>query len=196
MAKSTNKGNGHEHVTETPDVSHVKNVGVTHELSDVNVLGILKFVGGLTVMAIVVHVLMWLMFDFLNSREQAKEPAPGPMAMTKEERLPPEPRLQLAPGFGVKLGNSEWISLENREPQAEYRVLREQWEESLRTGGRDQTGKVVGMPIEDAMRKITGTLPSRVLTLSEEGPGWQAEDYGVSMPTAASSGRTTEKRAQ
>src|SRR2546421_3755006 len=51
--------------------------------------------------------------------------------MTKEERLPPEPRLQAAPGFGVKLVNGQWVGLERREPQAEYRVLREQWERQL-----------------------------------------------------------------
>ena len=36
--------NGHDagHVTETPDVSHIKNIDVTHEASDVSVSGILS----------------------------------------------------------------------------------------------------------------------------------------------------------
>src|SRR5688500_10443748 len=123
------KGDGHGHATETPDVSHIKNVDVTHETSDVNVGGILKFVLGLTIFAIIVHVLMWGIFRLFNAQE--KEPEPGPMAMTKEERLPPEPRLQAAPGFGVKLVDGKWVSLEMREPQAEYSVLRQQWERQL-----------------------------------------------------------------
>src|SRR6185295_14189498 len=126
------KGNGHDqHATETPDVSHIKNPDVTHEASDVNIEGILKFVMGLTVLGVVVFVLMWGMFRLLNAQEAEKEPPAGPMAMTEEERLPPPPRLQAARGFGVKLENGEWVDLEKREPEAEYRVLREQWERRL-----------------------------------------------------------------
>ena len=58
MAGTTHNGNGHGHITETPDVSHIKNVDVTHEASDVNVGGILKFVLGLTIFAVFVQVLM------------------------------------------------------------------------------------------------------------------------------------------
>src|SRR5215210_2889735 len=127
MAGKQHNGNGHGHVTETPDVSHIKNLDVTHETSDVSVSGLLKFVAALTVMTGLVAVLMWGLFRFFESQAE-KETKPGPMAMTKEERLPPEPRLQSAPGFGVKLVNGQWVSLEKKEPDAEYRVLREQWD--------------------------------------------------------------------
>lgn len=195
-------GNGHNgnlrdprHVTETPDVSHIKNVDVTHEASDVSVGGILKFVVGLTIFAVIIQFLIWGMFRFLNAQEEGKEPKAGPMAMTEQERRPPDPKLQAAPGFGVKLENGQWVPLEKKEPQAEYRVLREQWEQDLKDGVRDQSGRVVGLPIAEAMQKLLQSgLPSRVKTISEEEPGWRAEDYGVEMPTAASSGRTTEKR--
>jgi hypothetical protein len=200
MAKIGHNGNGHrqEHVTETPDVSHIKNVDVTHEGSDVNIGGIVKFVVGLTIFGVIVYVLMWGMFIFLNAQEQKKEPQPGPMAMTEQERRPPDPKLQAAPGFGVKLANGQWVPLENREPKAEYRVLRDQWDQTLKEGARDQSGKIVGLPIDQAMQKVLegNGLPSKIKTVAEEGPGWQAEDYGIDMPTAASSGRTTEKRRQ
>ncbi len=195
MSGIPHNGNGHGHITETPDVSHIKNVDVTHEKSDVSVSGVLKFVVALTIFGIVVHVLIWGMFNVLNAQEQKKEPPLGPMAMTEQERRPPDPKLQAAPGFGVKLENGQWVSLENREPQAEYRVLHQQWEQTLRDGLRDQSGKVVALPIDEAMQKVVG-LPSRTKTIAEEGPGWRAEDYGIDMPTAASSGRTTEKRTQ
>jgi hypothetical protein len=71
MAGSKHKGNGHGrlHVTETPDVSHIKNLDVTHETSDVSVSGVAKFVAGLTVLCAVVFVLMWGMFRFINALE-------------------------------------------------------------------------------------------------------------------------------
>jgi hypothetical protein len=179
-------------------MSHVRNIDVTHELSDVNVPAILKFVVALTVMTIVVFVLMWLLFGLFNAQESKKESdrPRGPMAMTEQERLPPEPRLQAAPGFGVNRENGTRVNLETREPEAEYRVLRKQWEDVLREGARDQSGKVVGLPIEDAMQKVIqgSGLPARTNVL--EGSGWVAEDYGAAMPTAASSGRVTEKRKQ
>jgi hypothetical protein len=102
MAKHGHSGNGHGHVTETPDVSHVRNPDVTHEMSDVNVPGILKFVVGLVVMTFGVYILMWLLFSFFNAQEVRKEgeAPPGPMAMTEQESLPPEPRLQASKGFG------------------------------------------------------------------------------------------------
>ena len=70
----THNGNGHDqrHATETPDVSHIKNVDVTHEASDVDISGILKFVMGLTVLGAVVFVLMWGMFRLLNAQETEK----------------------------------------------------------------------------------------------------------------------------
>ncbi len=51
MVRSGHNGNGNDdrHVTETPDVSHIKNPDVTHEASDVSVSGVAKFVGALTV---------------------------------------------------------------------------------------------------------------------------------------------------
>jgi hypothetical protein len=194
MTRNGHQGNGHGHVT--PDVSHIKNIDVTHEASDVNVGAIVKFVVGLTIFAIAVQVLMWGMFRFLNSQEEGKEPSPGPMAMTEQERRPPDPKLQSAPGFGVKLENGQWVPLENREPQAEYRVLREQWDQTLKEGARDQSGKIVGLPIDQAMQRVLEGkgLPSR--TQAETNQGGPAEDYGIDMPTAASSGRMTEKRRQ
>lgn len=194
MSGSKHKGSEKLHITETPDVSHIKNLDVTHEASDVSVGGILKFVVGLTIFAVVVHLLMWGMFRLLKAQEE-KEPAPGPMAMTEQERLPPEPRLQAATGFGVKLENGEWVSLEKKEPEAEYRVLRAQWERQLncKHGETHRSSNVVAdfplcMPIDQAMEKIVESgLPSR-----KQGEGASAlGDSRLKLPTAESSGRVT-----
>ncbi len=216
--KHNGNGNGHGHTTETPDVSHIKNIDVTHEASDVSVSGIVKFVVGLTVFAVVVSVLMWGLFIFLNAQEERKESQPGPMAMSKEERLPPEPRLQSAPGFGVKMENGQWVPLENREPEAEFRVLREQWEQKLNCKGpasNDHSAKpgepvaqtpnhaapatdhgdanraqaqVPCIPIDDAIQKLI-----------EKGLPTRAtptDTQGLALPTAASSGRVTGRKRQ
>ena len=122
-----------------------------------------------------------------------KAPQPGPMALTKEERLPPEPRLQAAPGFAITTEDGQRRSLERDIPQREYEVLRKQWEENLKTGLKDQLGRVVGMPIDAAIDKVVSGegLPTQV-----KGSSGKLSDYAISMPTAASSGRETEKRVQ
>jgi hypothetical protein len=194
MAKNGHNGHKvHGHVTETPDVSHIKNIDVTHETSDVNVGGILKFVVGLTIFGIIVQVLMWGMFRFFNAQEQAKEPKQGPMAMTKEERLPPPPRLQAAPGFEVTLADGRKVKLENRPPEAEYRVLREQWERQLNCDYGDEKYRARGviidrpacMPIDQAIDALFEGYPLPVRT-SQKDSGNPAE---LALPTAASSGR-------
>ena len=206
MAKTGHNGhNGRGHVSEIPDVSYIKNVDVTHEASDVSVSGLLKFVLALSVMTALVAVLMWGLFRFFNQQETKKEPPAGPMAMTKEESLPPEPRLQAAPGFGVKLEDGRWVPLDLREPQAEFRELREQWTRQLdcttdehaaeTTQPAPQTDQHVTktdqhaptthsqpcVPIDEAIRKLVQQgLPSRT-------PDGMAQE--VQSPTAASSGR-------
>src|SRR5712691_5383012 len=92
------------HVTETPDISYIRNVDTAHELSDVQVGGIVKFVVGLFVLTVAVFFLAWGMFRMFEARSQ--EPPRSPMALSGEERLPPEPRLQGAPGFGETLEKS------------------------------------------------------------------------------------------
>ena len=184
------KGNGHK--TETPDVSHIRNVETTHEPSDVSVSGVMTFVVVLTIATATVCLGMWLLFKYFNAQE-GKAKQPGPMALTKDERLPPEPRLQAAPGFAITTEDGQRRSLEKDIPQREYEILHQQWEENLKTGLKDQSGKVVGMPINAAIDKVVSGegLPTRV-----KGASQNMNDYAIGMPTAASSGRETEKRLQ
>jgi hypothetical protein len=186
------RGNGHK--TETPDVSHIRNVEVTHETSDINVRGVLVFVLVLTVTTAAVSVGMWLLFKFFNQQEARQEPKRGPMAVTsKEERLPPKPRLQVAPGFEAEVPGGYNEGLELQPPQAEYRVLRRYWEQELNGQLKDPSGKPIGVPINQAMEQIVSGqgLPTNAKTAANK-----LEDYAITMPTAASSGRQTEKRLQ
>ena len=183
------KSNGHK--TETPDVSHIRNVEVTHETSDINVRGVLTFVVVLTIGTIAISIGMWVLFRFFE-RQQAREPGPGPMALTQKDRLPPEPRLQAAPGFAITTEDNKTTLLERAAPQEEYRVLRRHWEQILQQGVKDPSGNTVSLPIEAAIDKVVSEgLPSRT-----QGTPMKLQDYAIGMPTAASSGREVEKRLQ
>ena len=179
------------HKTETPDVSHIRNVEVTHETSDINVRAVLTFTVALTITTFAAAFGLRYLFKFFNQQE-ARSSRPGPMALTQRDRLPPEPRLQGAPGFQITLEDGQTRNLERGAPQSEYRLLRQQWEENLKTGLKDQSGNVVGMPIDAAIDKIVSEgLPSK-----PKQPNGKLIDYATSMPTASSSGRETEKRLQ
>jgi hypothetical protein len=152
------------HVTETPDTSYIKNVDVTHEVSDVYIEGIAKFVFALAVLMIASFVLMWVLFR--SFERTVTDPPRSPMA---EERLPPEPRLQGAPGFGEELEKSAAAAKEktaemsheskagapaSKDPLWEIKVLREQWDDVLKNGPVDKNGHRYGMPIEKAKEEV------------------------------------------
>src|SRR6185436_6631285 len=102
MAEKT-KGDGHK--TETPDVSHIRNVEVEHESSDIDVRAVVTFAVVLAISIGVVSFGSTFLFRFFHAQEAKRSPKPGPMALSQKDRLPPEPRLQSAPGFQVKLEN-------------------------------------------------------------------------------------------
>src|SRR5436853_7626132 len=93
------------------------------------------------------------------------------MALSGEERLPPEPRLQGAPGFGETLEKSATLneaeasasrSGNPKNPLWEIKALRKQWDDVLEHGPIDQNGKRYGMPIEKAKEEIVKQgLPAR-----------------------------------
>ena len=165
-----NESNHKEHVTETPDVSYIKNVDVTHEISDVYISGIARFVVGLSILMLASFFLMWGMFRVFDARIQ--EPKRSPMALSDKERLPPEPRLQGAPGFGEGLEKpatteSGEIGAGNqpKSPLWEIKAVRDQWNDVLEHGPVDKDGKRYGMPIERAKEEILKQgLPARPQT--------------------------------
>jgi hypothetical protein len=156
------------HTTETPDTSHIKNIDVTHEESDVYIGGIARFVVGLFVLIVVSFVLMWAFFRMLESRPTEGEKPRSPMALSEKDRLPPEPRLQSAPGFAEDLekntpGKKEEVASSGqntasapakKDPLWEIRVLRDQWDDVLKNGPKDQNGQRYGMPIEQAKQEV------------------------------------------
>jgi hypothetical protein len=79
---------------------------VAHEHSDVNVRAILWFIVGLIVIAAVLHVGVWLLFEAFESRTAAADPAPAPLAQPAGQ-LPPSPRLQTRPVNDLKTLRAE-----------------------------------------------------------------------------------------
>jgi len=184
-------------IHETPDVTYIHNPEVSHEASDVNIKAIIQFTAGLLVAMVLVVVLMKLMYNVFEAREQKQElkaPA-GPMALSQEERLPPEDkaRLQAAPGFGVTLKDGQRVNLELQAPQAEYRVLKKEWDRELKDGIMDtKSGTVTALPIEQAMRQVVQQgLPAR-----QAADGQKTYEQAMQMPSYQSSGRMMEMRKQ
>ena len=148
-------------IHETPDVSYITNPDVAHEESDVAVRPLLWFVGGLTFFTLVVCLAMFLMFKFFLNREVAQELEASPLARQGEERPPPEPRLQLAPGWQVTTDDGRRhdlsYSADNAgyvpQPWSEYLVVMDEWKrEAEGYGWADEQAGTVRVPIEQAMR--------------------------------------------
>ena len=117
---------------------------VHRETSDVDIRGVVRFVIGLIVAGVVIHVLVWFMYSYFR-RESARPVASEyPLAATAMRRLPPEPRLQTDP----------------RDDLANLRRSEEQLLTSY--GWVDRNAGIVHIPIDRAMKLIVERgLPSR-----------------------------------
>jgi hypothetical protein len=146
-------------IHETPDVSYITNPDVAHEESDVAVRPLLWFVGGLTFFTIITCVAMLLLFKFFQGREESQELAPSPLARQGAERLPPEPRLQLAPGWEVTndAGKRQDLSYGTQtnyvpQPWSEWILVNREWQHELKEyGWADQQAGTARIPVERAM---------------------------------------------
>src|ERR687888_293879 len=115
-----------------------------HEASDVNVAGVLVFGAGLFAVTGIVCVIVWMLFGYFNNREAIRGAREYPLAVVQENRLPPEPRLQI-------------------NPREDLRELRAREDEVLTTyGWVDKNAGVVRIPIEEAMKIVVRKgLPTR-----------------------------------
>lgn len=125
-----------------------------YEGNEIGVKGILGFAIFLFLLIVITFGLMWALLNVL--RDYSKETAgpANPMQMTDREKLPPEPRLQAAPGFGVDSKDGR-VNLELMAPQSEYLELHKQWEDQWNNGHKDaKTGMVTMMPVDEAKEKL------------------------------------------
>lgn len=111
------------------------NPEVHHETSDVSIRGIFAFAAALLAAAIVIHIGVWVLFRYFDAR-LAREGTPEyPLAITQENRVPPEPRLQV-------------------NPRQDLADLREKEDQTLKTyGWVDRNAGVVRIPIDEAIKR-------------------------------------------
>lgn len=123
-----------------------------YEQNLIGLKGVVYFGVGLVILIVVTFSLMYVFRGVLeeNAKQTKSSAQPDIMRMSEREKLPPEPRLQGAPGFKVE-GENGPISLELKAPQSEYWELKKQWESAWKEGSKDaRTGTVVTMPIDEA----------------------------------------------
>ena len=122
----------------------VRETPVVNDDNDVNTRGILAFGAGLLVLAVIVHFLVWLLFGYFASRESQLAAREFPLAADQQNRLPPEPRLQV-------------------NPRQDLADLRRREDAILGTyGWVDKNAGIVRIPIEEAMRlTLERGLPAR-----------------------------------
>ena len=200
MAGGKRKKSSLDDIHETPDVSYISNPGVAHEHTDVSVGAILKFIAGLFVFAGVTCLLMLLLFRVLESQRAAAELEVSPLVNPDERRLPPEPRLQVAPGWQAELPDGRRVGLERVPvPQAEMRLLQEAWDEQLNSyGWADEAAGTARIPIDEAIRLYAQRQQSKAP--QQQGQQQQTQQPGQGPPETApsmpSSGHATEQRHQ
>jgi hypothetical protein len=111
-----------------------------HEPNTVNIPGVVKFLIWLSVAVMVVALLMWGLLHYFDKRQAQEAPPPSPLA--PEVRVPPEPRLQGAPGSVSS-------------PAEDLRRFREQQDQMLNSyGWIDQQRGIIRIPIEQAKKMI------------------------------------------
>jgi len=141
------------------------NDSVGHEGSTVQVGGIAGFIIGLTVSVVFIA---WLITAVLNSFEGREKKAelesrPSPFA-AERAKLPPEPRLQLAPNSEEQIDKKEPPDLKKQHPLEEMKELRESWDHQLKSySWVDEPAGVVRIPIDEAKKLLLQRgLPTRV----------------------------------
>lgn len=128
-----------------------------YEKNIIGLGGVIYFAVGLVILVVVTFALMLLLQNVMEDQAQQRDKQEvNPMTenMKPADRLPPEPRLQAAPGFGVD-GPDGRVNLELKAPQSEYNELRKEWEKQWAQGQKDaKTGTVISLPIEEAKQKL------------------------------------------
>ncbi len=125
----------HHHQHELGPEPAAADLAAGHEISDVSIGGLIKFLAGLVVSLIIVVLAVAWLFDLLADRAAEADPPKSRLAKLRDT-VPPAPRLQESPAF-------------------EMRMMRDEQAAALgQTRWIDQQTKVVQVPVERAMQLI------------------------------------------
>ena len=126
----------------------------SYEENAIGLKGILYFGVGLFLLIVITFPLMWAFLGVMKDQMKENADPANPMMLTEKDRLPVEPRLQLAPGFGVDSEKGR-VNLELMSPKSEYLDIRKQWDERIANGQFDpKTGTVISLPIDKAKEEF------------------------------------------
>jgi len=162
-----------------------------YETNIIGLRGVIYFAVGLFLLIVITFGLMIVLQNVMEEQAIETKDIKNPMMMNEQELLPPEPRLQGAPGFGMD-SEQGFVNMELKAPQSEYREMERQWEKLWTEGQKDaKTGTVVTLPIDEAKQKF--------LEENAKTPGTEqmqtALDESRSLVSGSSAGRTaTDKR--
>lgn len=143
-----------------------------YEQNIIGMRGIIYFAVGLFLLIVVTFGLMWALQNVMEDQAIESKKSNNPLMLTDKERLPPEPRLQAAPGFGVESANGR-VNLELKAPQSEWWELQKQykelWEKGQTTVSADgKQTTVVTLPIKDAKTRILEREKTASVAANEE----------------------------
>lgn len=125
-----------------------------YEPNTIGLRGVVYFGVGLLLLIVITFALMWALYVVFEDNAKIEKKSTNPMAQSDKDRLPPEPRLQVAPGFGVESPHG-WVNLELKAPQSEWWEIEKQNKELWKNGIKDEkTGAVSALPIEVAKAKL------------------------------------------
>lgn len=164
-----------------------------YEKNDIQLRGIVVTAIFLVITCIVAF---WLMYYLQIKMEEiwatSDQQTASPMGLESKDKLPPEPRLQGAPGFGVDGPNGR-VNLELRDPRSEWWELQKIWAEQAENGQKSiQNGQetVVTLPIEAAKERL---LQEGVKTVAEA-DAKKNYDENATIYSEASAGRVATER--
>lgn len=130
-----------------------------YEQNIVGLRGIMYFGIGLFLLIVITFFLMWALLQLFADQHKADAPPVSPLAFNERDRLPPEPRLQLAPGFSIDTKEGP-VNLELKPPGSEFEEFHKQWLDIWKNGERDaKTGAVAILPIEEAKQRLLRQPP-------------------------------------
>jgi hypothetical protein len=125
-----------------------------HEASALRIGPVVWFVIGLSVATVIIFLLMMGLFNAFQNRAQSTEDRTSPLA-SERQKLPPEPRLQLAPTTAEQLEKKLPPNIKEDHPLQEIKRIRAEEDARLNSyGWIDEKGGVVHIPIEEAKKLL------------------------------------------
>lgn len=127
---------------------------VGHEASTLSIAPVVWFMIGLGVATAIVFLLTMGLFDVYQKRAAKSEDRTSPLA-TERQKLPPEPRLQLAPTSADQLAKKLPPNIKEDHPLQEIKRIRADEDAKLNSyGWVDEKSGVVHIPIDEAKKLL------------------------------------------